>query len=147
MDKETRDYLYSMSNVNYPPLEKGIKLEEEYVEQERIKLGQCKDYREAKTDKESYSLTEIPLESLVRLGRVFQEGHEKYGRGNWRNGVGDIEYQLERCNHAIKHLMVYAQWLESGQRVGLEEEDDLAKVMWFCATQIELERLEIERNG
>lgn len=116
-----------------------------------------------KTDKEEYCLTEIPLSALIRLGKIFKEGHGKYGKHNWRNGVDNKEYQIERCNHAIKHLLIYAHELETGEYIGKlkgqesingqtnEEatlfigkirEDDLAKVMWFCVTQMELERLE-----
>lgn len=96
----------------------------------------------AKTDVEPFDLTLIPYEALRRLGAVFAEGVGKYGRHNWRYGVGDKTYQLERANHAIKHLLLYVRWLQFGERLGDPDEDDLAKVMWFCATQAELERLE-----
>jgi len=76
---------------------------------------------------------------LIRVGRVFKEGEKKYGKDNWLKGVKDVEYQIERCNHAIKHLYEYVKMLRYGDR---SKEDDLAKVMWFCCTQIELERLE-----
>ena len=97
----------------------------------------------ASTDKEPFSLTEIPFESLRRLGLVFREGAQKYGKENWRGG--DHAYQIERANHALKHLLLYVHALETGQRYTDVEEDDLAKVMWFCATQMEIERLE-KRN-
>lgn len=53
---------------------------------------------------------------------------------NWKQGVNDEEYQRERLEHAMRHLMLWT----NGDRT----EDHLAKVMWFCATQLELERLE-----
>jgi hypothetical protein len=93
-----------------------------------------------KTDKLPASLTEIPHSALVRLGLVFREGAEKYGRGNWRLGVNNKAFQIERLNHAIDHLYKYAHSVETGET--LSNEDHLAKVIWFCATQIELERLE-----
>lgn len=95
----------------------------------------------AHTDLEAFSLTQIPCHALQRLGAVFREGAGKYGRGNWRRGVGDTAYQLERANHALKHLLWYVHWLETGEHLG-DGEDELAKVAWFCATQMELERLE-----
>lgn len=95
----------------------------------------------AKTDIEAFSLTQIPCKSLERLGAVFREGEVKYGRGNWRRGVGDTAYQLERANHALKHLLWYVHQLETGESVG-EGEDELGRVAWFCVTQIELERLQ-----
>lgn len=97
----------------------------------------------AKTDVEAFSLTQIPCKSLERLGAVFREGEAKYGRGNWRRGVGDTAYQLERANHALKHLLWYVHWLETGEQLGNgEDETNLAKVAWFCVTQMELERLQ-----
>jgi len=93
----------------------------------------------AKTEVLEFDLTQIPLESLIRVGRVFKEGEKKYGKDNWLKGVKDVEYQIERCNHAIKHLYEYVKMLRYRDR---SREDDLAKVMWFCCTQIEIERLE-----
>jgi len=96
----------------------------------------------AKTDLETFDLVQIPYEAERRLGLVFQEGVEKYGRGNWRSGVRDRAYQLERANHALKHLKIYLHYLEFGEDLGVPGEDNLAKVAWFCATQMEIERME-----
>ena len=111
----------------------------------------------AKTDNEGFSLTEIPYPSLVRVGKVFIEGR-KYGKFNWREGINTKEhklFQIERCNHAIKHLLIYAHYLETGEYLGeyvektnpnvVYHEDDLAKVAWFCLIQMEIERLEKEQ--
>ena len=43
---------------------------------------------------------------------------------------------MERWEHESRHLQLWAD--------GDRSEEHLAKVMWFCATQIELERLERE---
>lgn len=80
----------------------------------------------------------IPLSALEALGRVFLEGIPKYGEHNWKDGAGDKRYQAERWEHADTHLR---KWLE-----GDRTENHLAKVMWFCATQIELERMEQEKE-
>lgn len=100
----------------------------------------------AKTELEAFDLTSIPLASLQRIGRIFQQGREKYGAGNWRNGAGDRAYQLERANHALKHLMVYVHRLQYDEYIGDEGDDDIAKAAWFCVTQMELERLEGARK-
>jgi hypothetical protein len=97
---------------------------------------------QVKTDVEPFDLTQIPFEFEWRLGMVFREGEAKYGRDNWRKGVGNKTYQLERANHALKHLKIYIHWLQFGEHLGEPGEDDLAKVGWFCATQAEIERLE-----
>lgn len=86
----------------------------------------------AKTEQLSPGIEQIPLSSLEALGLIFKEGEIKYGRDNWKNGVDDEQYQTERLRHAIRHLMLYAN--------GDRSENHLAKVMWFCCTQIELER-------
>lgn len=102
------------------------------------------DVEEVKTEREDYDLTQIPFSALQRLGKVFVEGASKYGEGNWRNGVAQSEFQIERANHALKHLLIHIHKLRYGESIGEEGEDDLAKVMWYCVTQAELERLEKE---
>lgn len=101
---------------------------------------------QAKSDIENFDLTQIPLEAEKRVGRIFREGEIKYNRNNWRNGDNDKKYQLERANHALKHLKIFIHNLEHDEYLGEYKngvpEDDLAKVMWFCCTQMELERLE-----
>lgn len=87
----------------------------------------------ALTDKLGLGLTMIPFHSLYRLGQIFREGL-RYGKDNWKKGVNDKEYQEERLEHALNHLFL---WKE-----GDRSEDHLAKVMWFCTTQMELERME-----
>lgn len=68
-------------------------------------------------------------------------GHdgEEFALGVRDNGVGDKAYQEERLEHAMLHLL---KWKE-----GDRSEAHLAKVAWFCVTQLELERLEEEKRG
>lgn len=87
----------------------------------------------AATDKVGTGLTLIPLYSLLEVGKIFVEGL-RYGRDNWKKGVGDKEYQEERLEHALLHLIKYKEDDRS--------ESHLAKVAWFCFTQLELERIE-----
>lgn len=91
----------------------------------------------AKSDKLGTGLTMIPFYSLYRLGSIFIEGL-RYGRDNWKKGVNDKEYQEERLEHAVNHIFKYKE--------GDRTEDHLAKVCWFCVTQMELERLEKEQD-
>jgi len=85
-------------------------------------------------------------EAEKRIGRIFREGEVKYDRNNWRNGINNKAYQLERANHALKHLKIYVHKLEFDEYIGEVKdgvpEDDLAKVGWFVATACEIERLE-----
>lgn len=87
----------------------------------------------AKSDVVGTGLVLIPWYSILAVGKIFIEGL-RYGRDNWKNGVGDKGYQEERLEHAMLHLL---KWKE-----GDRSEAHLAKVAWFCVTQLELERLE-----
>jgi hypothetical protein len=96
----------------------------------------------ANTEKLNMGKRFIPREALNRLGNVFLNGRHydlDDGIPNWKKGVFDTEYQKERLEHALDHIW---RWIE-----GDREEDHLAKVMWFCAAQLELERIERETNN
>jgi hypothetical protein len=87
----------------------------------------------AKTDKLNTGLVMVPFYSVLRIAAIFVEGL-RYGRDNWKKGVNDKEFQEERLEHALLHLIKYKE--------GDTTEDHLAKVAWFCVTQMELTRLE-----
>lgn len=90
----------------------------------------------AKTEILDTGVSQIPYEALEAIGKIFKEGELKYGKDNWKKGIGDLEYQEQRLEHAIRHLILYA----NGEREFCNEpyrlEDHLAKVAWFCVTQI-----------
>lgn len=98
--------------------------------EEHIKIARIP---KAKTDKVGTGLILIPLYSLLALGKIFLEGL-RYGKDNWKKGINDKEYQEERLEHALLHIIKYKE--------GDRSEAHLAKVAWFCFTQLELERLE-----
>lgn len=89
----------------------------------------------ALTETVASGVSQIPYSGLEAIGSVFVEGL-KYGKDNWKKGVNDKGYQEQRCEHAIRHLQLWAN--------GDRQENHLAKVAWFCVAQIELERLENE---
>jgi len=91
----------------------------------------------ANSDKVGTGLLMIPFYSILAIGKIFVEGL-RYGKDNWKKGVNDIEYQEERLEHAMLHLI---KWKE-----GDRSEAHLAKVAWFCVTQLELERLQIDNE-
>jgi len=82
--------------------------------------------KQAKTEQIGSRLSDIPFEALYEIGKVFLEGEPKYGRDNWK--MGGEEYLEERCVHAIRHLMKWAN--------GDRSEPHLAKVAWFCCIRI-----------
>lgn len=99
--------------------------------------------KSVKTDKEEFDLTQIPFGALKRIGGIFKEGEVKYGKENWKLGVNDLAYRLERANHAIKHLYQYVEKMMEGKES--EGEDDLGKVAWFCVTDMELVSLRLKK--
>ncbi len=112
---------------------------EEAIEQDKriqeINAGKAyiQQNQRAKSDVVGTGLVLIPWYSILAIGKIFIEGL-RYGRDNWKKGVKDPQYQEERLEHAMLHLL---KWKE-----GDRSEAHLAKVAWFCVTQLELERLE-----
>lgn len=85
----------------------------------------------ANTEEIGSCVEQIPFEGLEAVGRIFAEGMKKYGKDNWKNDPS-AEYRIERCRHAIRHLMLFAN--------GDRGEEHLAKVAWFCLTEIYLSK-------
>lgn len=81
----------------------------------------------ATTEQVGSSVEQIPFVALEALGRIFHEGEKKYGVGNWKDNPTP-EYRVERLRHAIRHLLLFAE--------GDVTEQHLAKVLWFCVTEL-----------
>lgn len=138
-DTNSGNYLCCSNNLCQRVYHKMLE-EESPILQEFINKNGWKEHKPMKTettraasDKVGTGLILIPLYSLLALGKIFIEGL-RYGKDNWKKGVHDKEYQEERLEHALLHLIKYKE--------GDRSEAHLAKVAWFCFTQLELERLE-----
>jgi hypothetical protein len=81
----------------------------------------------ATTETVGSSVEQIPFVALEELGKIFFEGQNKYGVGNWKDNPSP-SYRLERLRHAIRHLFLFAENDTS--------EKHLAKVLWFCVTEL-----------
>lgn len=86
----------------------------------------------------SYHLIHTNL--LDRFARRLDEGAAKYGPRNYRKGLKDKEFILDRLNHAIKHLKLAQERIELDIRA---TDDDLAGVL--CNVQFAMEYQ--EANG
>lgn len=64
----------------------------------------------------------IPACALRRYAERCGLGAQLHGDDNWKRGAGDLEYERDRLNHTIEHLLKYA----SGDR----SEDHLGAVLW-----------------
>lgn len=67
-----------------------------------------------------------------RLARRYELGLQKYSEDNYRKGINDRAFVLDRCNHMLAHAH---KAVESFRTMGtaLEREsddDDLAAVIW-----------------
>ena len=104
----------------------------------------------AKTEILGTGVSQIPTVAIRKIGSIFIEGQKKYGRDNWKLGTGDKDYQLERLEHALEHFLNAKDLLTGDTEMTSREEVaiQLAKVAWFCVTEIyhlnEEEREEFE---
>lgn len=70
----------------------------------------------------------IPYQALVRLAGRYEKGLLRYGRENWRKGLTDKDYVLERAAHVLNHAAILIEKLQ-GLRPD-DGDDDAAAVMW-----------------
>lgn len=71
----------------------------------------------------------IPTWALQRIARRFELGAAKYGVDNWKKGLGDREFILDRINHAIDHLLIIRDRIRSGGIQIPTGDDDAAAVV------------------
>ena len=89
----------------------------------------------------AYQLVPV-LTILDRLAPRFQEGATKYGEGNWRIGLDDPVWIMDRCNHGLRHYIRAVEKLRArlkGQPVD-DTDDDLAAALWALTIMAEVER-------
>lgn len=96
----------------------------------------------AKTEYLPYDLTLIPKLALLSLGAFFkaQKQSSKYGDGNenWKKALFDKEWQLERANHALAHLLEFTELLSNNQQYTPSALEHLTKAAWYCLVEIDL---------
>lgn len=67
----------------------------------------------------------ITLNFQTRVAKRLQLGAEKHGRHNYRKGLKDKEFIMDRLNHAFAHLKMAMDQIENAESVN---DDDLAAV-------------------
>jgi len=89
----------------------------------------------------------VSLTALRRLAKRYAQGLPKYGKYNYKQGLTDREYILERCAHIIDHAYKYVEVLE-GQRTD-DGDDNAAAIMWGGAFLCESDeaRKEVEESN
>jgi hypothetical protein len=75
------------------------------------------------------SFDSIPYTALRRLTARAAEGATKYKDSDqWREGIGDVAYAIERANHVIDHAFKLIGKLKG--QVPDDGDDDAAAIMW-----------------
>ena len=70
----------------------------------------------------------IPRIAAEKLAERYALGAVKHGKYNYKQGLTDKEYVLERCAHIIEHTMKYVEELEG--LVPPSGDDNAAAIMW-----------------
>lgn len=73
-------------------------------------------------------LAQIPLHALERLAARYELGAIKHGKNNWRQGIGNTNYTIERAAHVIYHAYKLINKLEG--IIPDDNDDDAAAIMW-----------------
>lgn len=86
----------------------------------------------------------IPYRTLLALAARFEKGEKRYGRNNWRKGLTDKEYVLERAAHILNHVEILIEKLQ-GLRPD-DGDDDVGAILWGGAFLAEAV-YELKRRG
>jgi hypothetical protein len=97
------------------------------------------------TSSECPDFAQIPLTALIALANRFKLGEAKHGRDNWRKGLSDKRYVIERLNHVAFHAMKLAHKIENG--LPLDTDDDAGAIMWGGAFAVEAVRVRAPKEG
>ncbi len=65
-----------------------------------------------------------------RLANRYAGGLSKYAEDNWRKGLTDRAYVIDRANHTLNHLHRAVEDLRLGNFEPTD--DDLAAAIWGC---------------
>lgn len=68
----------------------------------------------------------VPPELMEAVANRFEVGLLKYSKDNWKKGISDPAFLLERANHVYEHLVKYLQ----GDFQEDSEEENLAAIGW-----------------
>jgi hypothetical protein len=86
----------------------------------------------------------LPRRALERVAARYEKGLPRYGRNNWRKGLTDKDYIVERIAHVIGHCYKLIEKLESPVVLKhLNADDDAGAIGWgglfVCEALCEME--------
>ncbi len=93
----------------------------------------------ALASKKSLFYHDVPPELFRRAALRHTVGHNKFTPGttmnlNWREGLDDEFYVMDRYNHLWEHLIDF-------QENGNKYDDNLGAIVWCCGFLMEVERI------
>jgi len=105
------------------------------AEEIKIKTGKSS----ALSSKRSLFFHDVPPELYRRTAKRYTDGHIKYSPNitmnlNWRVGLNDPFYVMDRLNHMFDHMI---DFLEHGN----SKDDNLGAIAWCCGFLMEVERV------
>jgi hypothetical protein len=94
----------------------------------------------------------LPRRALERVSARYEKGLERYGRDNWRKGLTDKDYIVERIAHVIGHCYKLIEKLESPVVLEkLNADDDAGAIAWgglfVCEAMCEMEAQNAKANS
>lgn len=105
-------------------------------ENEKIVTGRKS---KALSSKQALFFHDVPPELYRRIAKRYTVGHVKYSPEitqnlNWREGLTDPHYVMDRLNHLFDHVI---NFLDDGD----DKDDNLAAIAWCCGFLMEVERV------
>jgi hypothetical protein len=70
----------------------------------------------------------LPLDSILGVAARFELGSIKHGEFNWKKGLGDRSYAIERANHVIHHAFKLIAKLRGD--LPQDGDNDAAAIAW-----------------
>jgi hypothetical protein len=87
----------------------------------------------------------IPIEALIRVAERYELGLAKHGKDNWRKGLGDKAYLINRATHVIDHALKLIAKLEGYIRD--DGDDDIGAILWGgCFLAVAIDHLDEDRE-
>jgi hypothetical protein len=93
-----------------------------------------KDYESGATSSGNIPPYECLTETFLRRAAERMRYGMHYGKHNWRKGIQDKQFILDRLNHAFEHLVKAQREIDTDILMG---DDDLAAVVVNCMFAME----------
>jgi hypothetical protein len=87
-------------------------------------------------------IDQIPYSAIIALAKRYSLGEQKHGRDNWKQGLDDKKYMIERLGHVINHAYKQIAILQGD--IPDDGDDNAGAIMWGGAMLAEFKKLQGE---